>query len=73
MLLWAVARLFTERGVDSILLWVFADNQPSRGFSQSLGGVLVAEDGFELGGAWLLEVAYGGKNLDVLLARSAGG
>ena len=68
-----VARHFTERGVDSMLLWVFADNQPARGFYKSLGGVLVAEDGFELGGAWLLEVAYGWKDLDVLLARSAGG
>ncbi len=69
----AVARHFAERGVNSMLLWVFADNQPARGFYESLGGVLVAEDGFELGGAWLLEVAYGWKDLDALLARIAAG
>jgi ribosomal protein S18 acetylase RimI-like enzyme len=35
----------------SMLLWVFADNGPAQRFYESLGGVLVAEDGFELGGA----------------------
>ena len=33
----------------------------------------IAEDGFELGGAWLSEVAYGWKDLKVLLSRLAGG
>jgi hypothetical protein len=56
-----------------MLLWVFADNQPARGFYESLGGIPVAEDGFELGGAWLVEVAYGWRDLGVLLARTAGG
>lgn len=68
----AVARHFESRGVTSILLWVFAENRSARRFYESLGGVLVAEDGFELGGAWLSEVAYGWKDLDVLLARVAG-
>jgi ribosomal protein S18 acetylase RimI-like enzyme len=68
-----VARHFAERGVNSTLLWVFADNQPARHFYEALGGVLVAEDGFELGGAWLHEVAYGWRDLDVLLARTASG
>ncbi len=65
----AVARHFVDRGVNSMLLWVFAENQTSRGFYESLGGVVVAEDGFELAGEWLTEVAYGWKDLDVLLAR----
>ena len=56
-----------------MLLWGFAENQPARSFYESLGGVLVAEYGFELGDAWLLEVAYGWKDHDVLLARIAGG
>lgn len=68
----AVARHLTERGVRSMLLWVFAANGSARGFYESLGGVLVAEDGFELGGAWLREVAYGWKDLHVLLAFVAG-
>ncbi len=69
----AVARHLVDRGVNSMLLWVFAENRAARGFYESLGGVPVAEDGFELGGAWLSEVAYGWKDLDVLLGRLAGG
>ncbi len=65
----AVARHFAERRVGSMLLWVFAENRSARGFYESLGGVPVAEDGFQLGGAWLSEVAYGWKDLDVLLSR----
>ena len=67
----AVARHFADYGVNSMLLWVFAENRAARGFYESLGGVSVAEDGFELGGAWLSEVAYGWKGLDVLLSRLA--
>ncbi len=69
----AVARHLVDQGVNSTLLWVFAENREARGFYESLGGVPVAEDGFELGGAWLSEVAYGWKDLNVLLARLAGG
>ncbi len=65
----AVARHFAERRVGSMLLWVFAENRSARGFYESLGGVPVAEDGFQLGGAWLSEVAYGWKDLDGLLSR----
>lgn len=68
----AVARHFVERGVSSMLLWVFADNDRARGFYASLGGVLIAEGGFELAGAWMREVAYGWRDLDVLLARVDG-
>lgn len=67
----AVARHLAERGVNSMLLWVFADNQAARGFYESLSGVVVAEDGFELGGTWLSEVAYGWEDLGVLLAGGA--
>ena len=69
----AVARHFVDRGVNSMLLWAFAENRAARGFYESLGGVPVAEDGFELSGACLSEVAYGWKDLDVLLSRPAGG
>ena len=68
----AVARHFVDRGVNSMLLWAFAENRPARGFYGSLGGVPVAEDGFELGGAWLSGVAYGWKDLNALLSRLAG-
>jgi GNAT superfamily N-acetyltransferase len=69
----AVARHFVDHGVNSMLLWAFAENRAARGFYESLGGVPVAEDGFELGGAWLSEVAYGWRDLGVLLSRLAGG
>lgn len=69
----AVARHFVEQSVNSMLLWVFAENRSARGFYESLGGVPVAEDGFEIGGAWLSEVAYGWKDLDALLAGESGG
>lgn len=68
----AVARYFSEIGVDSMLLWAFAENRRARRFYESLGGVLVAEDGFELGGARMREVAYGWRDLGALLGRVAG-
>jgi GNAT superfamily N-acetyltransferase len=63
----AVVRHLAERGVNSMVLWVFADNRSARGFYEALGGVPVAEDSFEVGGARLSEVAYGWKDLGVLL------
>lgn len=68
----AVARHFAERGTNSMLLWVFEENRSARSFYKSLGGVTVAEDGFELGGAWLSEVAYGWEDLNMLLAGRGG-
>lgn len=68
----AVARHFESRGVNSMLLWAFTENRSARRFYESLGGVLVAEDGLELGGAWLSEVAYGWTDLHVLLAGESG-
>ena len=65
----AVARYFAERGVSSMLLWVFKDNGRARGFYESLGGDVISEAGFELAGAWIGEVAYGWRDLDALLAR----
>jgi len=63
----AVARYFVEVDTGSMLLWVFTENQPARRFYESLGGVLVGADGFDLGGVWVNEVAYGWRNLGVLV------
>ena len=68
----AVARHLVDHGVSSMLLWAFAENRAARGFYESLGGLPIAEDGFELGGEWLSEVAYGWRDLDALLSRLAG-
>ena len=68
----AVAWHLAEQHVNSMLLWVFTENQAARLFYESLGGTVVAEDGFEIGGAWLSEVAYGWKDLDALVADGSG-
>ncbi len=69
----AVARYFVESGVGSMLLWVFEGNAPARRFYESLGGVVVARDGFELGGTWVREVVYGWRDLGVLQKRAGEG
>jgi len=68
----AVARYLAEQRVNSMLLWVFTENRPARRFYESLGGLVVGEDGFSLGGAWLSETAYGWKDLDALLGGASG-
>jgi GNAT superfamily N-acetyltransferase len=62
----AVACCLAECGVSSMLLWVLKENRIARRFYESLGGVPVGEDSFELGGVELSEVAYGWKDLNVL-------
>lgn len=71
-LLGAVVRYFAERGVNSMLLWVFADNAPARRFYESLGGVLIGEDSFEIRGVELSEVAYGWRDLSKLTGKMPG-
>lgn len=68
----AVVRDLAARGCGSMFLWAFAENRSARGFYESLGGAVVAEDGIQVGGARLAEVAYGWRDLDGLLARLAG-
>jgi hypothetical protein len=55
-----------------MLLWVLMENHPARRFYESLGGIVVGEGGFRLGGAWLSETAYGWKDLDALLGDASG-
>ena len=66
----AVARYLVGLGITSGPLWVFEENHPARDFYESLGGTVLAHDGFELGGAWVREVAYGWKELGALLSRA---
>ncbi len=53
-----VARRLMQRGIQSMLVWVLADN-PSRGFYEALGGNLSTQQAIIIGGATLTEVAYG--------------
>lgn len=56
-------RALREAGLQTALLWVLADNAPGRAFYARLGGEVVGEQTFELGGATLREVAYGWRTL----------
>lgn len=57
-----------RQGHRTMLLWVLADNKPGRAFYERLGGRVVAEQAFEIGGAALREVAYGWDDLGALAA-----
>jgi GNAT superfamily N-acetyltransferase len=53
----AVAKRLDRWGIDSMLVWVLADN-PARQFYAALGGKPVREQELEIGGKPLVEVAY---------------
>ena len=59
----AIKRLIGE-GVDSLMLWVLADNHPARRFYEKMGGKYVTELTITIGEKELLEVAYGWDKLD---------
>ena len=58
----AVVRRLVEQDIDSMLLWVLADN-PSRGFYETLGARRIGEKPARVGGIEVIEVAYGWSNL----------
>lgn len=58
----AFARELVARGMNSMLVWVLAGN-PARGFYERLGGTWVREKPITLGGATLVEVAYGWQDI----------
>jgi GNAT superfamily N-acetyltransferase len=68
-LLQAVVRWLQDRGHRSMFLWVLRDN-PYRQFYERLGGELMSEQRRdEFGGASVVSVAYGWRDLDALAAR----
>ena len=46
-----------------MILWVLKDNLKARAFYEAMGGVLIGEKMITIGGAELLEVAYGWPDL----------
>lgn len=60
-----VAGALRERRFQSMVVWVLKEN-PSRGFYERMGGVLVGEQGIEIGGVTLPEVAYGWREIGSL-------
>lgn len=47
-----------EMGLDSMLIWVYADNSARR-FYEALGGQIVGSQSYEEGGVMLEQVSYG--------------
>jgi GNAT superfamily N-acetyltransferase len=62
----AAAAELAQRGLDSLLVWVLAGN-PARAFYEALGGQYLREQGIEIGGQRLVEVAYGWQNTLILI------
>jgi len=66
----ALVRDLIEQSHTSMLLWVFRDNPPARGFYEALGGQYVSEKTFELGDKEFVEVSYGWQDIRPLVAKS---
>ena len=62
----AVANNLREQGHQSMLVWVLEQN-PSRKFYEALGGQEIERKPISIGNVELIEVAYGWRNLEVLL------
>ena len=60
-----VARRLIEMGLSSMLVWVLAQN-PSRQFYEALGGKYLYKKTIEIGGASLIDVAYGWLDIHTL-------
>jgi GNAT superfamily N-acetyltransferase len=66
-LLISVVERLVEQGMDSLLIWALKANAPARRFYEALGGQLVLEEQIEDRGAMLDGVAYGWRDVSVLL------
>ena len=62
-----VTRRLLSDGFDSMLLWVLEDNHPACRFYESLGGERVNRKTITIGGADLVEVSYGWREIDGLV------
>ena len=63
----ASCKSLLDSGIRSMLLWVFEDNQGARRFYESLGGEVIRRKEINIGGADLVEVAYGWKDITSLV------
>jgi GNAT superfamily N-acetyltransferase len=66
----AVVERLIQAGLASLLIWVLAENR-SRRFYEALGGQQVYEKPVTIGGAPLVEVAYGWLDARTLIAAPA--
>lgn len=70
-LMQACAMGFRDLGMDSMLVWVLADNPACR-FYERVGGRVIQETSIHLGGVELREVAYGWRDLSLVLNPAPG-
>ena len=70
MLMKAVARSLVSLGFESMIVWVLTDNRAAREFYEALGGVYVVRGAMDLDGTDLPVVAYGWRDLGVLVEAS---
>jgi len=70
----ATAKWLSERGTQSLVIWVLKDNVQGRAFYEALGGQLVGEQTITIGSSSLQDVAYGWPDLGTILRapRDAG-
>jgi len=54
-----VARRLVADGFQAMVIWVLKDNLKARVFYEALGGVPISEKTITIGGAELIDVAYG--------------
>ena len=64
----AVAETQSALAASGLLTWVIAGNKPARAFYEKLGAELLIEQPFTWDGMELVEVGYGWRNLDSLVA-----
>lgn len=69
LLMHRIAEALQARGFSRAMLWVLKDNS-SRGFYERLGGKEFAQKIDSIGGANLVEVAYGWEDLQVFQSGS---
>ena len=62
----SLASRLIEENMTALLVWVLATN-PARKFYERLGGQLIYEKQTSIGGASLIEVAYGWQNAHTLI------
>jgi L-amino acid N-acyltransferase YncA len=55
-------------GFQTMLVWVLRDNISSRAFYEALGGRYLREKSITIGGAELIDVAYGWDDIGVLVS-----
>ena len=68
-LMLTVARRLVADGFKAMIIWVLKDNLKAQAFYEAMGGVPVSEKTITIGGAELIEVAYGWRELTHWLSR----